>query len=286
MTEWLNFALTNRIPRTSFTRFMGWFSAIEQPLVRDLSLALWRRFADLRLHEAKKSRFTSLHDCFVRELAPGARPVDPAPDVLTSPCDAILGACGPIEGDRLLQVKGLSYSLGELLGDESLAGAYRDGCYATLRITSSMYHRFHAPGDLRVTRVTYFSGDVWNVNPPTLRRIEKLFVRNEHAVIRATLERTGHEVLLVPVAAVLVASIRLHFADVLLHLRYRGPNEIPCDATLAKGDEMGWFQHGSTILVIAPRGFGLHEGRIQGDVVRAGQALMTMPSVHATTDQR
>jgi phosphatidylserine decarboxylase len=119
------------------------------------------------------------------------------------------------------------------------------------------------------------------VNPPTLRRIEKLFVRNEHAVIRAALEPAGRELLLVPVAAVLVAGIRLHFADVLLHLRYRGPNVIPCDARLVKGQEMGWFEHGSTILVIAPRGFRLHPARRQGEVLRAGQALMCLPPAGA-----
>ena len=78
-----------------------------------------------------------------------------------------------------------------------------------------------------------------------------------------------------PVAAVLVASIRLHFADVLLHLKYRGPNRIACDARLKKGEEMGWFQHGSTILVFAPRGFSLCAA--PGSVIRAGQALMRLP---------
>src|SRR5262245_4231546 len=85
--EDLNFLLTNRIPRQALTRFMGWFSRIEQPAVSALSLWLWRLFADLRLHEARKTRFRSLHDCFVRELKEGARPVDPDPAVLTSPCD-------------------------------------------------------------------------------------------------------------------------------------------------------------------------------------------------------
>jgi phosphatidylserine decarboxylase len=275
--EDLNFLLTNRIPRQALTRFMGWFSRIEQPLVRDLSLAAWRTFADLRLEEAKKSRFASLHDCFIRELKEGARPVDRDPALLASPCDAIVGACGKVEGTRLFQAKGFPYMLHDLLGDPALAAAFRDGTYATLRITSSMYHRFHAPHDCRVEQVTYFSGDTWNVNPIALKRVEKLFCKNERALIRARLEAGSHEVLLVPVAAVLVASIRLHFLDVLLHLRYRGPNAIPCDARLAKGEEMGWFQHGSTILVFAPRGFALHERVREGTVIRVGEPLMWLP---------
>jgi len=99
--EDLNFLLTNRIPRQLATRLMGRWSRIEQPLVRNLSIGAWQLFADLGLHEAKKDRFTSLHDCFIRELCEGARPVDPDPAILTSPCDAIVGASGRVEGTRV-----------------------------------------------------------------------------------------------------------------------------------------------------------------------------------------
>ncbi len=104
--EDLNFLLTNRIPRRLVTRFIGWFSKIEQPLVRDLSIGLWRLFSDLDLSEAKKSQFKSMHDCFIRELKEGTRPIDADPSVLVSPCDAIVGACGAIAGTEVVQVKG------------------------------------------------------------------------------------------------------------------------------------------------------------------------------------
>ncbi|MGE0876646.1 MAG: archaetidylserine decarboxylase [Burkholderiales bacterium] len=274
--EDLNFLLTNRIPRLLATRFMGWFSTIEQPLVARMSIAVWRRFADLHLEEAKATRFRSLHDCFVRELREGARPADPDPAVLTSPCDAIVGAAGRMEGTRLFQAKGFPYAIEDLLGGTGAAALFRDGSYVTLRITSSMYHRFHAPHDCRIERVTYFSGDTWNVNPIALRRIEKLFCRNERAFILARLEAGGQPLGLVPVAAVLVASIRLHFLDVLLHLRYRGANPIDCNARYAKGEEMGWFQHGSTILVFAPPGFDLAGNVREGARIRVGEPLMRM----------
>jgi phosphatidylserine decarboxylase len=275
--EDLNFLLTNRIPRYALTLFMGWFSRIEQPLVRGMSLALWRHFADLRLEEAKHLKFRSLHDCFIRELKAGARPVSADPAVLTSPCDAIVGASGTVRDGQLLQAKGFPYPLRDLLGDAVLERKFRDATYVTLRITSSMYHRFHAPHDCRVTQVTYFSGDTWNVNPIALKRVERLFCKNERALLRTTLESGGHEVLLVPVAAVLVASIRLHCLDVLLHLRYRGPNVIACDARFGKGEEMGWFQHGSTILVFAPRSFELCRNVTEGTTLRMGEPLMQLP---------
>jgi phosphatidylserine decarboxylase len=275
MTDALNFLLTNRLPRQALSRFMGWFSRIEQPLVARASLAAWRAFADLRLDEAKKTRFSSLHDCFTRELKAGARPVATDAGILASPCDAIVGASGRVEDGMVLQVKGSPYTLRDLLGNEEISDALKNGTYATLRITSSMYHRFHAPHDLRVSRVTYFSGDAWNVNPPALARVAQLFCKNERALLRVNLEESGAEILLVPVAAILVASIRLHFLDVTLHLRYRGPNPIACDARFAKGEEMGWFEHGSTILVFAPRGFRL--AAAEGSVIRAGQPLMLLP---------
>lgn len=274
--EDLNFLLTNRIPRRLLTRFMGWFSKIEQPLVCDLSIGIWRLFSGLDLSEAKKTEFKSMHDCFVRELKDGARPVDADPGLLVSPCDAIIGACGAVAGTELLQVKGFPYRLQDLLDDPELVDVYRDGRYVTLRLTSSMYHRFHAPYDCRVEGVTYISGDTWNVNPIALRRIEKLFCKNERALIRTRLA-TGHVVTLVPVAAILVASIRLQFIDVLLNLEHKGANDIRCDARLAKGEEMGWFEHGSTIILFAPDGFTLCENVREGTPIRMGQPLMRLP---------
>jgi phosphatidylserine decarboxylase len=272
--EDINFLLTNRIPRRQLTRFMGWWSRIEQPWVCSASIAIWRLFSDLDLSEAKSSRFKSLHDCFIRELKDGARPIDQRPNHLISPCDGLIGACGRVSMGSVLQAKGFPYTLADLLADAELARYYEGGQYATLRLTSSMYHRFHAPADCRVEQVTYISGDTWNVNPIALQRVAGLFCRNERAVIRCRLAASGKLLTLVPVAAILVASIRLRFLDVLLHLRYRGPNVIPCNATLCRGEEMGWFEHGSTIIVFAPPGVGLADGVQQGALLRVGEALL------------
>jgi phosphatidylserine decarboxylase len=174
----------------------------------------------------------------------------------------------------VLQAKGFPYPLADLLGEPDLVRYYQDGQYATLRLTSGMYHRFHAPADCRVEQVNYISGDTWNVNPIALKRVERLFCKNERAVIRCRLAPPGAVVTLVPVAAILVASMRLTFLDVLLHLRYRGPNVLTCDARLGRGQEMGWFEHGSTIIVFAPPGAQLSEGVQEGGRIRMGQALM------------
>jgi phosphatidylserine decarboxylase len=274
--EDINFLLTNRIPRRLLTRLVGYVSRIESPWLCRALIAVWRQFSDLDLSEAKEQRFTSLKACFTRELVDGARQVDARPGIVASPCDGIVGACGRVDGGTILQAKGFPYPVLDLLGCPELVRYYGGGSYATLRLTSSMYHRFHAPYDCRVEQVNYVSGDTWNVNPIALARVERLFCKNERAIIRCRLEPSGPLLTLVPVAAILVASIRLKFLDVLLHMRYRGPNVIPCNAHLRKGEEMGWFEHGSTIIVLAPPGFRPC-GWTPGQTIRMGTKLLSMP---------
>jgi phosphatidylserine decarboxylase len=137
-----------------------------------------------------------------------------------------------------------------------------------------MYHRFHAPHESRVEQVTFIAGDLWNVNPIALTRVDRLYARNERAVIRLRLLKTGHLIALAPIAAILVASLRFEFIDLRLHLDYRGPKIIPCDAVLHKGQEMGRFEQGSTIIVFAPKGFELAPGVAAGVPVRMGEALL------------
>jgi len=272
--EDINFLLTNRIPRGLLTRFVGRLSRIENPLFCRLCIAVWRLFTDLDLSEAKKRRFNSVHECFTRELKDGARRIDTDPDCLVSPCDALVGACGRVQRGLALQAKGFEYPLLDLLRDEEACRYYEGGQYLTLRLTSSMYHRFHAPADCRVEQVVYISGDTWNVNPIALKRVDQLFCKNERAVLRCRLDASGAMLTLVPVAAILVASIRLKFLDVLLHLKYRGPNLIPCNAAVRRGEEMGWFEHGSTIIVFAPPGTELLPGIEEGARLAMGQAIM------------
>jgi phosphatidylserine decarboxylase len=272
--EHINFIVTNKLPRRLATLFFGWFSQIEQPLVRDVSIGIWKLIAgDLDLREAKKTQFASLHDCFVRELKPGSRQIDPAPGILVSPCDAIVGAGGRITGSELLQAKDSYYALDDLLGSRELASTFQDGCYVTLRLTSTMYHRFHAPYDGHVDEVTYISGDTWNVNPIALKRIERLFCKNERAVVPLRLEHSVQTIALVPVAAILVASIHFEFLDVALNLKYRGPHRIPCRASFRRGDELGHFRHGSTIIVLGTDGLELCPSIRPGERIRMGEPL-------------
>tara|TARA_R110002072_G_scaffold110221_3_gene237764 strand:- start:7161 stop:8084 length:924 start_codon:yes stop_codon:yes gene_type:complete len=272
----LNFLLTNRIPRRLATQFMGWLSSIESPRLTRLLLRIWQTFADdLDLTEAQPQQYNSLQDCFTRSLRPGARTVDTRADIVVSPCDAIVGEYGDIAGTTVFQAKGFPYALEELIPDRALHERYRDGKYITLRLKSSMYHRFHAPLDCHIEQVTYIAGDTWNVNPIALQRIEKLYCKNERAVIVLNTTDPQRSVCLVAVAAILVASIRLHWLDTLLDMHYRGPRKIPCNAVFSKGDELGYFQHGSTIILFATADYHFREGLRSGQRILMGSALLS-----------
>lgn len=271
--EDINFLLTNRIPRLALTRFMGWFSKLENPLVSRTSIALWRFFCDVDLTDSRHATFESLHSAFIRSLRPDARSVDPDPSILASPSDAIVGAFGKVTGGEAFQIKGFSYSIADLVGDASEAKEFEGGWYITLRLTAGMYHRFHAPYALEVSQVRYISGDTWNVNPIALKRIERLFCRNERAPISARL--AGDErIILVPVAAVLVASIRLPFLDPSSNVRAAGPGVHPCHVSFSKGEEMGWFEHGSTIVLLTPPSWEPAATLEEGKPIRMGEKLM------------
>ncbi len=277
MQEDLNFLLTNRLPRRWATQLVGRIAASEHPLVAGPALAAWRFFSDVDLSDAETTRFRSLREGFVRRLRAGARQFGGGAGAICSPCDAILGAHGRIDGTAVWQVKGFPYRLEELVPDAALVERFRDGSFVTLRLTAAMYHRFHAPADLTVEGVTYRSGDCWNVNPIALKRVERLFCRNERAVIETRLA-DGTPMLLVPVAAILVASIRLAFLDTERSLREQGSARVACDVAVARGDEMGWFEHGSTILMFLPAGVRLEKGLREGSAIRAGEVVAELSS--------
>jgi phosphatidylserine decarboxylase len=214
----------------------------------------------------------------VRALAPGARPVDDGPDRLVSPCDAVVGAHGTIDNGQLVQAKGMVYRLEDLLRDPDRAARHAGGTFVTLRLKSSMYHRFHAPCAGMVGPIRYISGEVYNVNPPTLRRIPGLFCLNERAVIafEPAAGEPGGPLTLVAVAAVLVASMRFSIVDDALDPRTAPGGRIECGEGVARGRELGWFEHGSTIVLLARPGLRLADGLTEGSIVRMGRPLLVV----------
>ena len=225
--ERINFLLTNRIPRRYATLFMGWLSRIEQPLVRSLSFALWQSFGgDLRLHEAARTDFKSIHDCFTRRLKPDARPIDRDPRIAVSPCDAVVGAHGAIRGTQVFQAKGFPLhparsSRRPRARREIPRRRVRDPAPALEHVPpfSRALRRARAAGALCVGRYLERQSD-----RAEARRAAVLQERARHHRARS---RSAAGLMLVPVAAILVASIRLHCLEEPLRLTYRGPNRLP-----------------------------------------------------------
>jgi phosphatidylserine decarboxylase len=278
LQEDINFLVTNRIPRRFATLLAGRLSRLRSRRFTRFSVAVWNLFDDLQLQEAKTRDFVCIRDCFVRELRDGVRTIDPNPCIVTSPCDAVVGAFGAVEAQQAIQAKGFPYSVADLLGDKRLVERHRGGKFVTLRLRASMYHRFHAPCDGSIRRVRYISGDTWNVNPIALKRVEGLFCKNERAVLPLELSAPNSYVTLVPVAAILVASIRLHFIPAALDLRYHGAAEINCNAQFKKGQELGYFESGSTIVMFASPEFAFSESLVEGATIQVGEPLFKHPA--------
>ncbi len=272
--EWLNFMLTNLGPRRRVSVWMGRISRIESPLLTRLAIWIWNRFDRLELKDSPAQTYTSIQACFTRAIRPETRPIDADPGVLVSPCDAILGAHGRIQDQRLYQIKGKPYDLEELIGPVPADHHWRQGYFVTLRIKSNMYHRFHAPAEGQLLQAQHRSGDAWNVNPAALKRVDALYCKNERACL--TYQTTSGDTLaLVPVAAIWVAGIRVHaLHGMAWHDTPTGFTPSPAPF-YAKGEEMGWFEHGSTIVMIAPHSYQLVSGWREGDRIKMGQALLT-----------
>jgi phosphatidylserine decarboxylase len=176
-----------------------------------------------------------------------------------------------IADTELFQIKGAPYSLARPARRPAAGGAHRNGRFITLRLTSSMYHRFHAPHDCRIEQVTFIHGDTWNVNPIALKRSSGCSARTSARSSQPAAD--GEALTLVPVAR----SGRqhpLHFLDRSSTRRRRGRRSFLATSSVRKGEELGWFEHGSTIIVLAPDHFEFCENVVESARIYAGQPLI------------
>jgi len=268
------------VPKHTAARGMGWLARLRLP--RWLHRLVVRRYAawfkvDLSEAEGEIDDFGSLSEFFVRALKPGTRPIDPTPDVLVSPADAKVASVGTIEDGRFVQSPGRFDRIELLLGAD-LAGPppidptrYEGGTYAILYLSPRDYHRVHSPTLSRLHTLRYLPGRLWPVFPPATRRIEELFGRNERLVF--ALARPNDLLCLVMVGAFGVGRMTSP------HLPFptngpRGAEDfMPAPApTLERGDEIGRFELGSTVILVAEPGV-LEWTITPGEAVKVGQAI-------------
>jgi phosphatidylserine decarboxylase len=278
MSHRIALALLRALPKHALSRGAGWLAArhlpaaLRVPALRAFGRAVGADFAEVAepLHS-----FESLQAFFTRSLRQGVRPIDPAPDAVVSPCDGTWGAAGRIERGQILQVKGRRYELAALLGDADAAHRFEGGAFATLYLAPRDYHRFHAPCAGRVRRATYLPGELWPVNRIGVEGVEGLFATNERLCAFVAAAGAAEDLALVAVGATMVGKVRLTFDDLCTNCGGTRPETraygdgIP----LAKGEEWGRFEFGSTIVLVAAPELLTLDVQPPGTVVRLGQRI-------------
>ncbi len=244
------------LPKKLLTILAGKFASAR---LGSLTTATIRRFVahyKVDMSEAADPRiesYASFNDFFTRPLREGVRPIAAAPFVC--PVDAAISQFGPIERDQIFQAKGHSYSTRALVGgDQHLAHRFDHGHFATLYLAPRDYHRIHMPCDGRLTRMIYVPGDLFSVNPLTARHVPTLFARNERVV--CVFESDHGPMVMVLVGATIVGSMATVWHGVINPPRTREPREWRYDdqpVVLRKGEEMGRFLLGSTVIMLFPQ---------------------------------
>jgi len=224
--------------------------------------------------EPDLARYATFNDFFTRALKPGARPL--ADSGLVSPVDGAISQLGAIEHDQIFQAKGHRYSTTALLGgDAQLARSFQDGQFATLYLSPRDYHRIHMPCAGRLLRMVHVPGDLFSVNPTTARGVPGLFARNERVV--CVFEGSRGPFVLVLVGATIVGSMATVWHGVVNPPRPGVPRHwsyADRDITLARGEEMGRFLLGSTVVLLFPQGaMRFHPSWAPAGAIRMGQAM-------------
>jgi len=219
------------------------------------------------------NEYSSLNAFFTRRLKPGSRPVDSDAAACVSPVDGRVSESGVCAQDHLLQVKGIPYDLYGLLRDNFMARTFESGHYLTLYLSPKDYHRIHSPMDLSIDGLGYMPGALLPVNPPSVRYVEGLYTQNERLMLYAT--SPAGRVGMVLVGANCVGSVQLNFDSFTTNRPGVGPKRLNFQQPfqVKKGDEIGRFEMGSTVILL------FEKGRIEltppqgGMAVRMGQKI-------------
>lgn len=266
------------VPKSALSRAVGGLTRARAP--RPVRLAAMRAFAaryGIDLSECGElETFRTFGEFFARPLRAGARPIAQGDDVLVSPVDGVVSQAGAAEGGRLVQAKGLDYTLEALLADPQLAARFRGGPFATLYLSPRDYHRIHFPLGGAITGYRYVPGLLWPVNPRSVRGVPGLFTVNERLV--TVLETPLGACAVVAVGATIVGRIRAFYDPTIpvSNLPRARPvaRDYPAPVPVAKGQELGAFEMGSTVILLLERGrAALREGLVEGARVRVGEAI-------------
>ena len=271
------------MPQLYLTQLAGWFAQQKWGAVTHFVIKAFAKKYNVDMSEAKKENFSdyeSFNQFFIRELKDDARKINENPTALCLPADGRVSQIGHIDDDRLLQAKGHFFSLSDLLaGDEELVNTFKSGEFATIYLSPRDYHRVHMPCDATLRKMIYVPGDLFSVNPFLAEHVPNLFARNERVI--CVFDTAFGPMVQILVGATITASMSTVWAGVINPPRtgevkvwtYQGDSAIK----LTKGQEMGAFQLGSTVINLFPANSVTLAEHLEVDVpVRMGEILATM----------
>ena len=271
------------MPQLYLTQLAGWFAKQKWGAVTHFVIKAFAKKYNVDMSEAKKENFSdyeSFNQFFIRELKDDARKINENLTALCLPADGRVSQIGHIDDDRLLQAKGHFFSLSDLLaGDEELVHSFKNGEFATIYLSPRDYHRVHMPCDATLRKMIYVPGDLFSVNPFLAEHVPNLFARNERVI--CVFDTAFGPMAQILVGATITASMSTVWAGVINPPRtgevkvwtYQGDSAIK----LTKGQEMGAFQLGSTVINLFPANSVTLAEHLEVDVpVRMGEILATM----------
>lgn len=282
----MNTAIHALLPKKLLSAGMYRLARIRQPLVKKLAIRIFMAATTANLNDAARkslSDYDSLLDFFTRELSTGARPIEAKDNdhVIVCPVDGRVAHVGNIIDAQIFQIKGHTYALDELVGQD-YAAAYRDGQAATIYLAPHDYHRIHMPMSGQLLRARYLPGELNSVSISLLDKIAGLFAKNERVVLEFDSDG-GQPFLMVLVGAVNVGSIETVFHGEICPNQYHATIDLECDLQhLAKGDELGRFNLGSTIIFITQanhHAWQLHDKQ----KTKMGQTIATLKTTTTKT---
>ena len=267
------------VPQQLLSRITGWLAEVRNPRwLKNFVIEQFVKYFEVNMAEAEQpepTAYANFNDFFTRPLSEGARPIADA--AIVCPADGAISQLGEIEEGRIFQAKGQHFSTRELLGgDQQRAALFQDGQFATIYLSPRDYHRVHMPLSGNLTATSYIPGKLFSVNGVTAENVERLFARNERLVCYFDTELGPMAMILV--GAMVVAGIETVWSGQeapptkdAVHVDYQ---TLPEPVSLTKGDEMGRFKLGSTVILLFPKGSMTWDERyVAGTATRLGEGL-------------
>ena len=267
------------LPKYWLTALVYRLARVEVPAVKNALIHGFLRLYDVNLDEVRArvpDDFRTFNDFFIRELREGARPVDPAHRAIVSPADGTVSQAGTLRGNRILQAKGIDYTVEDLLAaDLDTARGFAGGAFVTIYLAPYNYHRVHAPVDGELVAAHYVPGDLFSVNSKTAAHVPGLFSRNER--LNLHFRTASGPMVVVLVGALNVGSISTPWTGEIRPRKTGVVETFDLSAAprdIAKGDLLGWFNMGSTVILLLPQdACRWRENLEPGDSTVMGEAI-------------